>query len=373
MSWISPNDTICETIRGIYNLSDNPEIRLKCRIATAMAKAMTAKLIEYKENWADGFFDKNDDFIKGFLDLRSASIGKGRPKVQIVTEKLFQWIKGYRDVFRENGWGTDVVKSPKLDPDVSVWLFMWLNDESVAFAEMFPDLPKIQFIRRYDYYSKLVESMDWPKVNHVIMLNDFLARGFKSRTGIEPIVIRNGVSVESWTFRERAHGTKIAVVGLLNMKKTIPMAVQILRSLPKEYTLHLAGEAQQAEVLDYLVYHSEGILEKRITWYKKVEHKFMDSWLDDKDYLLSVSLSEGCPNNVIEAMAKGIKTVVHNWPGASDQFSGNTFNTIDEAVKMILPDSPYESRGYRSKIENEFGKNQFQEVFNLTKGLMPYV
>jgi hypothetical protein len=39
---------------------------------------------------------------------------------------------------------------------------------------------------------------------------------------------------------------------------------------------------------------------------------------------LSTSLSEGNPNNVIEAMAKGIKPVVHAWPGAEDQFPEDT-------------------------------------------------
>lgn len=42
------HNTICQTLRDIYALTDNEEIKLKCRIAMAMAKAMQDKLKEYK-------------------------------------------------------------------------------------------------------------------------------------------------------------------------------------------------------------------------------------------------------------------------------------------------------------------------------------
>ena len=42
-------NTICQTIRDMYHISDNQDIRLKCRLAMAMAKAMCVKLMEYRE------------------------------------------------------------------------------------------------------------------------------------------------------------------------------------------------------------------------------------------------------------------------------------------------------------------------------------
>ena len=62
MNWISPDLTICETIRQAYHLIDNEDARLKLRVATAMAKAMTAKLQEYNRNWHKGFWDANENF-----------------------------------------------------------------------------------------------------------------------------------------------------------------------------------------------------------------------------------------------------------------------------------------------------------------------
>jgi len=40
--------TICQTLRDMYQMMDNEELRLKCRLAMAMAKAMNEKLKWYK-------------------------------------------------------------------------------------------------------------------------------------------------------------------------------------------------------------------------------------------------------------------------------------------------------------------------------------
>ena len=44
------HDTICQYLRDIYNMTNNSEIKLKCRIGMAMTKAMHEKLKEYKKN-----------------------------------------------------------------------------------------------------------------------------------------------------------------------------------------------------------------------------------------------------------------------------------------------------------------------------------
>lgn len=41
--------TICQTLRDIYVLTDNEDIKYKCRLAMAMAKKMQDKLKEYRE------------------------------------------------------------------------------------------------------------------------------------------------------------------------------------------------------------------------------------------------------------------------------------------------------------------------------------
>lgn len=52
--------TVCETLREIYNMTDNSEIRFKCRLAMAMTKAMNAKLKWYKQ---DGDIKNNKNVL----------------------------------------------------------------------------------------------------------------------------------------------------------------------------------------------------------------------------------------------------------------------------------------------------------------------
>ena len=78
MSWISPKNTICQVLRDIYWKTDDPEIKLNCRIATTMAKRMTAKLTEYKEDWDKEFFGKNPGF-RGYMEKHA----KGSTSIKV--------------------------------------------------------------------------------------------------------------------------------------------------------------------------------------------------------------------------------------------------------------------------------------------------
>lgn len=40
--------SVCQQLRDIYHMTDNPDIRLKLRLAMAMTKAMNDKLQYYK-------------------------------------------------------------------------------------------------------------------------------------------------------------------------------------------------------------------------------------------------------------------------------------------------------------------------------------
>lgn len=50
--------TICQVLRDIYHRTESKEIKLKLRVATAMAKAMAKKLSGYKEEWEKEFYDQ---------------------------------------------------------------------------------------------------------------------------------------------------------------------------------------------------------------------------------------------------------------------------------------------------------------------------
>ncbi len=61
----SPNQSICEAIREIYWATHDPDIKLKCRVITAMAKAMNSKMVELTDDnsWyiTEDFWDKREN------------------------------------------------------------------------------------------------------------------------------------------------------------------------------------------------------------------------------------------------------------------------------------------------------------------------
>ena len=278
-------------------------------------------------------------------------------KINFITPLKMQWIKGYENVFKDH----EFIKSDQpLDGSFDARMFMWCNEDTIDFINnREKDAKYIVFVRRYEYYSQPLEKVDWSKVDAVIMVNDYLAKGFFQRTGVKPHVIHNGVMPEDWTYRERGHGKQIAIVGFVNQKKNYPLALQILAALPEDYTLHIAGDVQCLATMDYMDNLAKAI-KRKVYFYGHVDN--IDLWLEDKNYLLSTAISEGNPNNVMEAMAKGIKPIVHNWPGCDMQFKPYMFNTVKEAVEMMYTDSQYDSKAYRTLIECAHGLKQYDKI-----------
>lgn len=58
----SPVNSICETLRMIYHKTDDPEIKMQCRIATSMAKSMSKYICKLTGNeaWFKGYWDKKE-------------------------------------------------------------------------------------------------------------------------------------------------------------------------------------------------------------------------------------------------------------------------------------------------------------------------
>lgn len=272
-------------------------------------------------------------------------------KIEIITPFKMQWIDGFKNVLK--GHIVEVMDSPT-DSLSNVKVFMWCNQDTINFINKNNKICRyIVFLRRYELYSVAWETLQWDKVDEIIVVNDFIADEFAKLTKKIPHVIYNGIYPDGkWKFKERKHGKKIAMVGFINQKKNYPLAVQILAALPEDYEIHLAGKVQDIATMDY-VDNLVRDMKRKVYLYGHISR--MDMWLEDKNYLLSTAISEGCPNNVIEAMAKGIKPIVHNWPGSKQQFGEFCFNTISQAVSMMLPESPYQSQVYRDMVLEKFG------------------
>jgi len=83
-------------------------------------------------------------------------------------------------------------------------------------------------------------------------------------------------------------------------------------------------------------------------WYtERVPHEQMDDWMDQIDYLMSPSIVESFGYSIAEAMAKGIKPLIRNRPGA---IWHETWRTEDDFIGLLNGD--YDSQSYRDHIHN---------------------
>jgi hypothetical protein len=62
MNWISPKNSICQKLRDIYHASQDEDVRMDCRVAMSMAKAMNRKLEQYQKGWDKDYWDENPKF-----------------------------------------------------------------------------------------------------------------------------------------------------------------------------------------------------------------------------------------------------------------------------------------------------------------------
>jgi hypothetical protein len=77
------------------------------------------------------------------------------------------------------------------------------------------------------------------------------------------------------------------------------------------------------------------------------------SWLDKVSVVVSSSPWEGCPKNIIEAMAKGRLVAVHNWPGAARLFGPEVlYNKPTEAVNLLFNQSEQGNRKWAERFFN---------------------
>jgi len=186
-------------------------------------------------------------------------------------------------------------------------------------------------------------------------------------------VIPNGIDLNKFTFKPREKGFNLAYVGYINYKKGPMLLLQLFKAVydkDNRYKLYIAGEFQDER--DFLYFKQmikEWHLEDSIVfegWQDDI-----NKWLEDKNYIICTSILESQNMGVMEAMAKGIKPVIHNFVGAREIYPPDIiWTTVDEAVEMIISDD-YDSAKYRAFIESNYSlEQQNKKIKNLIEKLV---
>ena len=244
--------------------------------------------------------------------------------------------------------------------------FEWCTQQVVA-ATSYPKKCKIVVrLHRYEAYRPWVEQVQWDKVDALITVgnkyvyNHLLSRvpDLESRT--RSVVIPNGVDLKRFAFTDRPRGKNLACVAYLNLHKNQMYLLHCfnrLHQIDPEYKLHFAGVFQD-DILKQYLQHMVAELGLQDCVFFDGWQEDVATWLEDKHYLVTSSMIENHPMNVLEGMARGLKPVIHAYPGSDSLFPKQyLWRTPEEFCDSILKGS-YEPTEYRKYVAGHYSLTQ---------------
>lgn len=187
----------------------------------------------------------------------------------------------------------------------------------------------------------------WDLVNEVIFIAPHIRDLFMNSAlqGWGPHIdlhdITCGVDLNRYKYAPRGPGKNIAIISEKWTSKGTDLILQIaLKMRGQGYKFHWLGrwsdyDWEKAYFEDFI--NRQGLDFEFTEWLEG--DLVVDEWLEDKNYLLHASHKEAFSYATAEAMAKGIKPVVHSFYGADRLWPDlPTWDSIDQAVNMLTID-----------------------------------
>jgi glycosyltransferase involved in cell wall biosynthesis len=145
--------------------------------------------------------------------------------------------------------------------------------------------------------------------------------------------------------------------------------IKQLTDIDNEYRLFMVGKPLQLEVENYLKHMITALgLENNVFW--EGWRDDMDNWFSDKHYIVSTSVIESQGMGILEGMARGLKPVIHNFPGAEGTFGDKyLFNTVNQFCEQVLSED-YRPLEYRQFVEAKYPlSGQLKQVSRVLEAL----
>lgn len=262
--------------------------------------------------------------------------------------------------------------------EADICWFEWC-DELIIHASNLPIAKEKRIICRlhsYEAFTNYIYQVSWEMVDKVIFVAEHIKEHVlnivKSLTEKQTVVIPNGIDLNQYTFRDRNKGFNIAYVGYINYKKGPMLLLHSFKDIydyDNRYKLFIAGEFQDAR---YILYFQQMIrefgLKNNVVFNGWIDD--INQWLENKDYIISTSVLESQHLSIMEAMAKGIKPLIHNLVGAKSIYPEHLiWNQSKDLITLI--DSSYDSEEYRKFVQKEYSiEQELGRIRNLLEQLL---
>jgi len=260
-----------------------------------------------------------------------------------------------------------------------VWL-EWANDLAIFATNKVPEIANKKVICRLRgneaFNANVLNKINWGNIDRLIFVANSMKKIFYQLypnldlQSCKEEIVYNGVDLDKFKFSIHKLGYNLTVLAHINYRKNPETWIQIidkLKDLDNKYKLHVGGDFQDPLYKEYFEYiKKEMKMEDNFIlhgWINEVE-----KFLEDKNYIISTSIHESFGYNIAEAMARGIKPIIHNFDGAKTLWPNELiYNTIDEAVERIT-EQTYDSESYRRFIEDNYSlEEQIYEIEEILK------
>lgn len=252
--------------------------------------------------------------------------------------------------------------------------FEWCTNLAIIGSKQPKVCKNIIRLHRYEAYGQWPELVNWANIDRLITVGNSFVKdalihtvpNLESQTPIS--TIPSGINLEKFIFTERQRGKNIAFLSNLRTVKNPAFVLQCMQKLhyiDPEYRLFFGGIFQNRTLEQYLK-HMVNTLDLRDVVFFDGWQENVQSWLEDKHYIVSTSIIESQGIGLLEAMACGLKPVIHNFPGANQIFpSEYLFNISEEFCSQILSDN-YQPIRYRRFVEENYSlKKQLADINNI--------
>lgn len=256
---------------------------------------------------------------------------------------------------------TAIYPEPDWIKESDVAWFDWVDNSLIKTSNEFRPQKKRIIARLFDvdYYAGHYGAVDWTYVDDLIFINDRIQKLVMEKITLPSNVhvhnIKCGIDLDKFTLRKQPVNNKHLVwIGRYWIAKNLAGALQVYKTLVKhdhEWRMTVLGERPDPkwweDYLNQLIEEVPGV-----TYVKHVPD--VSAFLEDKSHLILTSFKEAFSYVTGEAMAKGIKPVINNFPSAKDIWPKKfVYTTEEDAVNMLLDDS-YNPTEYRDFIETNY-------------------
>ncbi len=237
--------------------------------------------------------------------------------------------------------------------------FEWCTNLAARASQMPKVSRNVVRLHRYEAYEPWPRQVNWSNIDTLVTVGNSATLealtasvpDIQSRTAIQ--TIPNGVNLDKFPFTARDRGKNLAMVANLRMVKNPAFGLQCMQKLhyvDPQYRLFVAGTIQDAALERYLRQMVRALDLEGVVVFEGYQHDIA-AWLADKHYVVCTSICEGHPVAVLEAMACGLKPVVHNFLGAESVLPREFLFDISEQFCEMIVHGPYEPERYRRYVE----------------------